>query len=285
MTYLQTIIKFIIGITIIALISWNRFFRQRTPVSFENFEYNIEYVLFLLFLIMLFLFIFFLNIKKVFKINTTNKLFTFLFSNKYTKRILTTIRQDIIETPQFVYIKLTENINLKKFIEMPASYFTAYFYYPRSIIIIFFFVPQIVVATTFVLEIIFFHRLQFFFLTLYLLIPFIILRVIFFIIRNYSKRLITFLETYLNIKNYSKDDISISLKAPEQLPITENHSLQQIIENYDNMCGLWFIYTKIYNYMEDLQNVDNYFSPFVISYTSFNFFFGWSYILYIFLTH
>jgi hypothetical protein len=49
-----------------------------------------------------------------------------------------------ILTTEHIYQLITEHLNIKRFIELPASFFTAYCNYPK--ILILFFIPRFIIA-------------------------------------------------------------------------------------------------------------------------------------------
>lgn len=279
---MNNIINILCGITIILTIFWNRFLRERKPQIFtEMVEQSFIFYCSLFFSILFFILII-LQLNNILgKKKKELIIFTYIKDNSFFKKI-NIIYNAIRQSPIYAYEKLTKNLDLKKFIETPASYFTAYCYYPRTIVVIFYYIPQIIIAVIFVIEVCFYKQRFYFFMSLYLLIPLMIIRCIFFIIKQYSSRRINHLETFLDI-NKDSDYVAINLKVPEMLPITAENTLTKIINQYNVMCSLWFIYSKIYNYMEDINNVESYYNAYILFFTSICYFIGWLSIFFYFL--
>src|SRR5271168_1184742 len=122
-------VQFLIVCGIIDLIIWNRLFRVRETRVSNDLGYNQNLLLISLICTLLFTSFLLLELYKLYY--STRK------ETLYQKLKIDKIIIMIQNTPAHVYEKLTERWNLRRFIELPASYFTAYFEYPKVFVIMF----------------------------------------------------------------------------------------------------------------------------------------------------
>jgi|SRR5271156_942134 len=103
----------------------------------------------------------------------------------------------IINSPQDVHDIITERINFRRFIELPASYFTAYCNYPR-ILIIYFVIFQDLDSANRMYRNVFLSTVHYFLYTLYLLIHLLLFKTICYIFYN-SDSFIKFILLYIDV--------------------------------------------------------------------------------------
>ena len=275
---MQIIVKFLIGIFIIIFIGWNRLFRTRENVNISHIVLSYYKICFILILLLYFISILYFSIRK----NLNGKSETIILQNYYIKRINQLIKEYFINAPEYVYNVLTKNISFKSFIEGPISYFTAYCYYPRIIGIMFLSIPQIIVATAFIVDVLYFHELKYFFISLTCLIPYLIIKILRFIIKSYTAYSLEYLEHFLVFSDAPNGQLLISLKPKNQLPLhKEMLTPEQAIKNFNHLSDLWIINRKIHNYMTDIEAVRDHYSGYFQCYTSICYIVGWSFYLYV----
>jgi hypothetical protein len=119
---------------------------------------------------------------------------------RYFLKVQEYIKTYIVNIPEYLYERITHNMNLAPIIEQPASYFTAYLNYPRVFVILFYFIPQILISLIFFIEIYLFHQHMFFFKILSIAMIFIIAKTIIFIFRHYSTRRLNHYNLFFDIK-------------------------------------------------------------------------------------
>ena len=268
----KNLIKFFFGSLLIIFIFWNRIIRVHQPTQFMLVKDDL--ILFYLYkssiVTIVFLFLFVITLKKIF----VKKKSTGILNSKYFLIVIAWIKTYILETPIFVYEEITQNINLSKVVEYPASLITAHLNYPRIIVIVFYYTPQITVAVIFALEVIFYNQKVIFFKALSLLIIFIIVKSIFFIFKHYSARRLTHYNLFFDIE--TKDSgINISLKPPHLLP--QHILLEQILKEYNTMYLHWLIYKAINIFMLEIENFNEKYNLYVKALVFFLFALGWLY--------
>lgn len=197
--------------------------------------------------------------------------------NSYFLRIQTIIKTYIVDTPEYVYERITRNINLAPLLELPASYLTAYFNYPRLFVILFYFIPQTLVAIIFLVEMYFYHQQVFFIKILSVSLIFLIAKTIIFIFKHYSERRLNHYNLFFGIKQ-DNDGVSISLKAPEMLPT--HIPLENIVNQYNNMYLTWIIYKNIHCYMLEIEHFNKKYISYVRLIIYIFFLLGWLYLFY-----
>lgn len=273
----KILIKYLCAILIISFVLWTRFVRDRANSKlFFNIPVEI-YIILNTFLITYFCFIFYKNIKEILGIK---KQISF-FQIKLIKKIINIIEEYIIKSPDLLYTEITKNINMRFILEKPASYFTAYCYYPKTIILLFLELPLIIVSTAFLIEIIYYNKLYYFYISLLFLIPVFFMQLWLFIVETYSKRRLDHLALFLNIfyiKNENR--YQIMLKPDDQLPIDDTFTIPQIKEKFVVFCDFWQIYSKIFSFMKHLESYRKKYHPYIQIYTSFCYIISWSFVLY-----
>jgi hypothetical protein len=302
----KTLIKFFFGISIISIIFWNRFLRERNPIELQNIILNPIRLCIIILLIVMFSFIIYMNIKVIFNIQ---KKF-FIFENSYIKQTFLIVKEYIINAPEFLYLQVTKGKDYDLFLEIPVSYITAYHYYPYFFGIVLLNIPQCIVATTFIIDIFFFKELHYFFFSLNFFILLLSIRFLVFIVKIYSERRAYALEQYLNVEYTKEGGAWISLKPKDQWPsiplftilkakryftrvslnpksqLSKNSiSITSDKSSLDLLKNCWFIYKKISMYTQDIESVRNHWSPYFQLYTLFCYVLGWSFYLFIILNN
>jgi len=272
----RTLIKYFFASVIILFIIWNRFFRVRDNIS-TTFHIPIElFILFDICLIFFFLFVFYTNIKKILNYNKRSKIFNY----KIIVKIREFIQEYVINSPEFIYIQLTKNKDLKPFLELPGSYFTVYCNYPRIITIVFLILPLIIIATCFLFANLFYSDLTIFFKSLILLIPMLFMRLWLFILTSYSNRRLIHVYQFINVSYVeSEKQFKLHLKEDNQLPNIDNFPIEKIKQQFPVLCNFWEIYSKIYSFMKDIDTFHISCMPYVQVYTSVCYIIGWSFYL------
>jgi len=264
------LLQFLIGFLIIGLIIWNRLFRVRETRVFKDLGYNQTLLIISLICALLFTIFLVLELYKLYYPTRKEAL--------YQKLKIDNIIIMIQSAPAYVYEKLTERIPLRRLIELPASYFIAYFEYPRVFVIMFYYLPQLIVATTFVAETIFFDQRVVFIKTLNLLIIFLLCRTMIYIFKQYSLRRKVHFELYLDILIDNRG-IQFALRHPRDMPPSPpGLKMADIISQYNDMCPFWFLYYSIYNYMVAIESFNNQYAPYVRIYMFVCYLIGWLYL-------
>lgn len=268
MNNIKDLFKLLTGIFIIFFLLWQRLIHQRTPQDYSSISTKdiINYI----FLVISFTCLIIYTIKRIYGNHVVNP-------NAYFLRLQTIIKTYIIDTPAFVYERVTRNINLAPLLELPASYFTAYFNYPRLFVILFYFVPQTLVALIFLIEMYFYHQQVFFIKILSVSLIFLIAKTIIFIFKHYSERRLNHYNLFFDIKQ-DNEGISISLKAPEMLP--KHIPLEDIVNQYNNMYLTWIVYNNIHCYMLEIEHFNKQYSYYVRLMIYIFFLLGWLSLLY-----
>lgn len=272
----QTLIKYFFGIFIILFVFWNRFLRNRYSVSY--FSLPIEIIILLkIIIILFFVTIFYTSLKKLFGIQKQSYIIRSILNNKLSQKILFLCKEYISESPEFMYNKFTQHINLAPLLELPASYFTVHFKYPRLLVVLFFEIPLIVVASAFLYNSVFSNNLSIFYKSLLLLIPMLLMRIWIFLLYSYSKRRLDHLMLFITVTfNTLTRQYKIQLKPDHELPANETFTLIQIKSKFVVFCDYWQIYSAIYAFMKDIENVRDEYDVYVRPYTSFCFLLGWT---------
>jgi hypothetical protein len=267
--FFDNVLKFLFGLIIISIIIWNRLLRERVPqifVAIENKTFMFHLSLFFCFL---FLFLIILEIYKL--LNSSQE----VTKNKVLLWCLDKWTIYIINGPIFVYEKITNNVNLQPVIELPASYFTAYFNYPKLFVIIFYYTPQIIISTIFVIETCVYHQRVYFYKSLYLILFMLIVKVIIFIFKHYSERRLNHFNLFLDIRK-TEDGVDISLKAPEHIP--KDISFETVVNQYGVFCDYWFIYTSIKIFMDEIYAFNKLYASYIRLYSFSCFLIGWLFL-------
>lgn len=302
----KILIKYLVGLIIIIFVIWNHVIRTRSTITLEQIPVTYYKIGILVILITFSLIVIILNIRTVLNFKSQPG---FLKKGPLQK-ILNMLREYVAQTPQELYKYLIEKNDLDLLLEKPASYFTAYCIYPRIIAIGLLELPKVIISTIFFIDIIFLNSLKYFFISLYILIPVIILQVLRFMINTYSLRRKKCIEAYLSFTAVANDTkkgymiklkplfpqehllsivvhkingIRISVKPPhlqKKQQITLCHSSQILTILTDS----WYIYDRMHYYMAIIEGVRIAFNPYFTIYTSFCYLFGWSYYLYFMLT-
>lgn len=63
--------------------------------------------------------------------------------------------------PLFYYISI--KIDLRKLLEYPVSWFRVYIRYPKMLVTIFVIMPKIFLASLFIIEVLYFHKIDYFY--------------------------------------------------------------------------------------------------------------------------
>ena len=255
---------------------WNRFLRDKentTPI------FNIPLEI-LIISNCCFISILYQNTKILFKLKKQSLFTQIIFQSKIITRITELLREYIINAPEFLYTQLTSNKDLKSLLEKPASYFTAYFYYPKTIVIFFLELPLIIISTCFLMDVIFFHNMHHFFISLSFLIPMLFMQLWLFVLEHYSKRRLHHLSSFLNVFYIINENrYQLSLKPDNHLPISYEFPLEKIKVQFPVLCSFWEIYSKIYSFMKYINSCRKNYNPYIQVYTSLCYLLGWSYIL------
>lgn len=277
---IKHLLKYIIGLSIILFIFWTRFLRDRNAPSslhLEHWIFDYLKIVFITLLILYFLWSFIRNLKKILNITKQSKLSTLIQNNTYVIKLQNIIYEYIIDAPNYLYVKFTENKDINVFIEQPASYFTAYLYYPRTLVIMLLMFPRIIVATMFSLSIYYFNSMTYFYYSLNLLIPLLIFTLFVYIVHQYSQRYLDTIETFIDFTEHNGG--YILSKIPQERFTNDSYTYEHYNNQFDTICNIWLIYYKIRNYMIDIKYEKDAMSPYVITYTSLCYFIAWSYIL------
>jgi len=298
---MKTLIKFVIGIIFIVSIFWIRFIYKREIILLNEISLNLFQITIKLLLIIFFLFILYLNITKILKYSTRN----IIPQNKYIKRLLILVKEYVIDTPGFIYKKITMNKDYDLVCDKFAYELT--FYNPKYIIITFLVIPQILIATIFLIDIFYFKILHYFFISLNLLIVILIVRLLRFVIEIFSRRRTFHMEQYLNIEKVDSKGFNFNFKEnlpPKQLftllpkknkeiisaqisllppELQKKPHLPLIIieDTLIPLARIWYHYRSISDYITLFDEIYYKYIPFVHIYTSLCFATGWSYYLYI----
>lgn len=180
----KILIKYLIGLIIIVFVIWNRVIRTRSAIALEQISVTYYKIGVIVVLIIFSLIVIILNIQTVLNFKSQPG----FFKKGPIQKILNMLREYVAQTPQELYKYLIEKNDLDLLLEKPASYFTAYCIYPRIIAIGLLELPKVIISTIFFIDIIFLNSLKYFFISLYILIPVIILQVLRFMINTYSLR-------------------------------------------------------------------------------------------------
>lgn len=270
-------LKYIIGLTFIIFIFWNRFLRTFNNLIFVDIIEK-EYHIFLSSVLVVFFgYLSYYSIKNLLKREQQHKIFIKILSFKFIKKIRTFLNDNVIDSPAYFYETLTKNLSLKKWIEMPASYFTAYFEYPRMVVFMFYVCPQIIVAMIFLIETCFYQQRIYFYKSLILLIIYILAKTIVYIFYSYSNRVINLLNLYLDITR-APEGIHISLKGPDEVP--KDFPFETVIKQYNTLFNYWIIYSGINDYMKKIKNYEKKWYFHTLALTSTFYFIGWFYLLF-----
>lgn len=130
---LITLTKTFFGLIIIFAYFWNRFLRNRSTVEIDIISFTYGKAFLLVIIISFFLVLIINNVRKLLNMSTSKDFLQNIKNIIFVSKILYFVREYIIKSPQYIYEKLTQNIDLQPFIEKPASYFTKYCYYPRTL--------------------------------------------------------------------------------------------------------------------------------------------------------
>jgi len=174
----------------------------------------------------------------------------------------------VINSPQDAYDIITERINFRRFIQLPASYFTAYCNYPRILIICFVIVPRLIIALTGCIEMCIFHQYHYFLYTLCLLIPLLLFKSICYIFYSYSDSFINFLLLYIDVNSDDTCDFIFFLKSPKDVPQNGTFTYEEIVKRYDIFCHYYVIYSQILEFMVKLKTIQEAWNPLLTVITS-----------------
>lgn len=282
----KNLIKSFLGLIIILFIFWTRFIRDRLKVSdikisnyiFFDYLKNIFILLFITYFLILFL----INIKIIFKINKESFITKSINNNFYVKNLKIIIQEYIIDAPNFLYLNLTKNLNIKPWIEKPASYFVTRLYYPVTLIFCFIVLPRIIIATLFVFCLLYFKTMLYFYYSLNLLIPLLFFKIYIYIVHQFSSRYLDTIETFIKFEKVTNDSGGgyILKIIPEEEYNDKSYDYESYTKQFATLCNLWHIYTFIYNSMIDFKEEEKIWLPYTQIYTSICFLIGWSYILF-----
>jgi|SRR5271170_4411194 len=259
-------LQFLIGFIIIGLIIWTNPFSDG---FFNDLSYNQYLIITSLISVLLFTSFLLLELYKLY------------YPDLYRISEIAKISTMIQNAPSYVYEKLTERWDLRRFIEQPASYFTAYFAYPRAFVIMFYYLPQLVVATVFVVETIFFDQQVVFIKSLNLLIIFLLCRTIISIFKRDAIEQMAFIGLYVDV---SMDGIGIGFVLRDPKDIRPGLEIDDINKKYTDMCNDWVLYYLIYNHMTDIEDFNNQYSRYIRIYTFFCYVIGCGYLFLYLLT-
>jgi hypothetical protein len=140
-------------------------------------------------------------------------LFTFL----KIKKISEYFKTYILDSPQYFYEKLTKNIKftIKKKNMLYKS--IQYIKNPLIIGIGLWHIPQVIIAFTFLVDIIYFHQLKYFLISLNFLSIYLLIRIIWFILEYHTRQNLDYCYSFLKVIYIpEKDYYAISLKDYEK---------------------------------------------------------------------
>ena len=273
----NNILKIGIAIFMMSFIIWNRILRERSPQIFSKLENKNALLVISFFCCCAFLFLLLRELDKFVKRPQQSKnLLEKLMQHHAVQNIVTILKNYTVNTPIHAYETLTGNLSLAKYLELPASYFTAYFCYPKLFVWMFYLFPQILVAIIFCIETIYLNQKIFFFKALILLVIPLLAKAVIYIFESYSTRRLKSYEEFLDI-TYEAEGVYINLKPPALLP--QNIPLELIVNKYNLLYQYWYIYKEINTFMQSIKRYNEKTEPYVRMFIFMCFFSGWFYLL------
>lgn len=278
---MRTLIRVIITLLIIIFIFWNRLIRERVPkdlnviISHSN---NI-FILIITILILINCLSLLLSFKHFIYKDKEATFIQKLFNITIIKKFKNIINY-IMNTPRELYEEISDRYNIfTKEIEMSASYLVAYYNSTRNqyiFLIALIYLPRIIVVTTFIIDIFFFNKFHYFYISVTLLVIPLITKIYLHMVFWQSKLMYEYSEFFLDITP-TPDGVIINLK---KTPVRDK-TIKWMIEKFDVLCDFWHIGTKLNNVHYWITVKDEKIAPYITLYTSLCYIIGWSYILYL----
>lgn len=279
----KTLIKIFSATLFITFIIWNRVLRERLNFSLKDIDLTCLKIVILITLIMYFSIIIFLNIKKLLYVQKKSKIIEQIFDRFYVNKLISYVKEYVTESPQYLYEILTQNIRLTITNNTLIYNYIMKFKNPHIIGLGLWHIPQVIIATTFLVDILYYHQLKYFFVSLNLLTIYIITRVIWFILEYHTRRNLDDCYDYLTVTYLPEhENYAINLKSVNQFPIN-GLSFKEACYQYEHLISKLTLNNHINLRLRNFDGAKNYYNPYFQIYTSLCFLIGWISYLYIIL--
>jgi len=261
---------------------WNRFLYTRTNILLDDVTVTPWLIITIIMFILYFSLTIYLHFKKVFRIQKRLKIVEKLFTFLKIRKILEYFKTYVLDSPQYFYEKLT--INTKITITKNMLYKSImYIQNPLIIGIALWHIPQVIIASTFIIDVICFHQLKHFLITLNLLSVYLCTRIVWFILEHHTRQNLDYCYSYLNvIKIPEKDIYHITLKDFEQFP-SNGLSFNEASTQFHELINKLKLNNHLNISLREFDGARDYFNSHFSIYTSFCFTMGWIFYLLIIL--
>lgn len=268
------------GISIICLIIWNRLIRVRVAIMLEDINYTYIRFIITICIIISFLFLLIYTIRKVFNIKPKHNSFVIrsleYLSNTLLISYITTIVKEIIDSPKYIYVLLRDSLSDTYFLTLSASYLGVWLYKFKKLEMFSFslyLLPKLIVSLVFLIDVIYYHQLNYFYKSILLLLLPIIYKVYFFTVNNITENNLSFLHLHLDYIKHTNGLIQITFK--EKAPEIEGAWDFSIVSlEYAKNCV--DICVKLKSFFDNLIEIEELYKPYVTIFTSICYIIGWT---------
>lgn len=260
--------SFLFSILIISFILWNRLLRERLPRDLIPITVITRYFIITCILASIFLLITCYYILKTAKIiPRPNSVITVIMNNKYQtllekiwfKHLVNFIENHLINGIPQTYDFLYQYIYIKPFIQGIARLLSDYFFkHVLYLYIIFYVIPKIIPLCILLIEIILYHHINFFYISLYLLLIPLIFNAILYMIDHHATNSLDFYDHFFDFKIDNAGILNIydkKLTNPSDIKIQQNYDTNHLSIDWGNLQCMYDITYRIRQQKIKYQNL------------------------------
>jgi len=181
----------------------------------------------------------------------------------------------VLDSPQYFYEKLAKNTKItitKNMLYKSIQYIRKN---PLIIGIGLWHIPQVIMASTFLVDVICFHQLNHFFITLNLLSIYLCTRILWFILEYHTRQNLDYCYRYLNVTKIPGEDYyEISLKDYEKF-YANVLSFEEASAKYEALINKLKLNNHINISLREFDGIRDYYKDHFGIFTSFCFTVGW----------
>jgi hypothetical protein len=265
---IKNIIQTTIFILFISFIIWSRLLHKIEIKLITEYIFNIYIVSWSL---VIFTYLIVIAFMQIIKYNISFKNTTGYFSILYLKFVEYFLQS---YEPLLYYISI--KIDLKRLIEYPVWNIVVYANYPQIYVLIFTKVPSIIMATIFFIEVLYLHKIDYFYKCLPLLLIPLIFNSCFFIIDEIALAQIEYVTPHMTCEY--KDNSRIFGLAPESPNIKNALNLETMKKRLEWLTNQYLIFEDIKRFCDQIKDLKALYGPWFLLYTSTLYFISWLYI-------
>lgn len=270
MIKLKDIIKTIIFALFIVFVLWQRLFREYSIKIINEYIFN-KYLIYGS--LVLFVYLILIALFRIFKYELSLK-----HSGNYFSLLYNKFNEYFLKAYEPMLYWISIHVDLKKVIEIPISYVVVYANYPKLLALWFTKLPAIIMATMFFVEVTYFHKIEYFYKCLPLLLIPLIFNACVFIIDEVSLAQIEYITPHMTCE--SKGNRLVFQLAPVSPNIPNALSLEIMQKSLTWLTNQYQIFCAIKYFCDDINKAKELYSSWCLLLTSLLYFISWLFICY-----